>query len=343
MNPFTILAVLPWYPANAPVFLAQSFEHIGCRVIRVGPLYSNHMNLKWPEEDLPKVDILLHKEIDWNIDGFIDQATKMGFPPDLVFVSEENYHNVIINTKKIPSILYSCDGWPENYNRADMVKATVNMTNHPLGIDAYPREEIDPRWQYLPGAAAPWVHCDLKLERYWDFCMLASFYGNRKTLSDELTKNGIKVWSGQATTKTFVEGYNRSIATFHNARRGEVKWKFFETTAMGCINISGWSKLFPQLGYKPWVHYVPIETPLGNEWPTVDALSNLVKCFKGDYKEGGVGIANNARKHTLRNHTYLHRIRQIFSALGYSDNIRLIEKTNDAIGAMIKEAWLVPG
>lgn len=320
----------------------QGFERIGCRVIRVGPLYSNHMNLKWPEEDLPKVNIPLPKEADWHIDGFIDQATKMGYTPDLVFISEESYHNSIVNTNKIPSVLYSCDGWPENYNRADIIKATVNVTNHPLGIDAYPRDEIDPRWKYLPGACAPWIHRDLKLERDWDFCMLASFYGRRRELSDGLTKEGIKVWSGQATTKTFVEGYNRSIATFHNARRGEVKWKFFETTAMGCINISGGSALFPQLGYKPWVHYVPIETPLENEWPTSDALSCFVKYFKEDYKEVGVLIANNAKNHTLRNHTYLHRIRQIFSALGYLDNRRLIEKINDDMGLMIKEAGLVP-
>lgn len=343
MKPFTILTVLPWYPANAPVFLVQGVEHIGCKVIRVGPLYSNHMNLKWPEEDLPKVDILLHKEVDWYIDGFIDQATQMGYAPDLIFISEESYHNSIVNTKKIPSVLYSCDGWPENYSRADMIEATVNFTNHPLGIDVYPRDEIDPRWQYLPGACAPWIHRDLKFERDWDFCMLASFYGKRKELSDELTKEGIKVWSGQATTKIFVEGYNRSIATFHNARRGEVKWKFFETTAMGCINISGWSRLFSQLGYKPWVHYVPIETPIGNEWPVLDTLSYYVRYLKGGYKEEEVGIANNARKHTLQNHTYLHRIRQIFSALGHLDNTRLIEKTDDAIEVMIKEAELVHG
>lgn len=111
---------------------------------------------------------------------------------------------------------------------------------------------------------------------------------------------------------------------------------------MGCINISGESKLFPQLGYKPWVHYVPIETPLENEWPTSDALSYFVKCFKGDYKEGGVLIANNAKKHTLQNHTYPHRVRQIFSALGYLDNNRLIEKIDDDIRVMIKEAGLAP-
>ena len=330
---FTVLAVLPHYPANAPRFLVDAFEQVGYQVIRAGAKYFNHTGLNWPEEDLPKVDIVLPKETDWFIDDLIDQATRMGVAPDMVFISEENYKNSIINTEKIPSVLYSCDGWPENYNRADAIKATINMTNHPLGIDDYPREEIDPRWEYLPGAAAPWIHRDLKLERDYDFCMLASFYGRRKELSDALAKRGFKIWSGQAVIKTYVEAYNRSLVTFHNARRGEVKWRWWEAAAMGCVNISGLSKLFPQLGYKPWIHYYPIDTPLENEWPTLDDLAGMIKHIK-NAPEMQEDMARAARRHTLLNHTYLHRVKQIFNSL---DMIYMILKAEWAISRMWEE------
>jgi hypothetical protein len=59
-----------------------------------------------------------------------------------------------------------------------------------------------------------------------------------------------------------------------------------------------------------------------------------------DHPGKAPGISAEARNHTLRNHTYLHRVRTMLTDLNYT---KLIEKTDDAIGLMIKEAGLVPG
>ena len=333
---FTVLIVAPWYPAGPIKYIAEAFERIGCQVIRVGSTYNDHMGLDWGA-DAVKPDLELGRQCStWNINEFIDWTTKNYQAPDMLFVSEENYQTDIVPTMKVPSILYSCDGWPRNYDRADMVKATINMTNHPLGIDLYPRQEIDSRWQFLPGAAAPWVHKDLGLRRDLDFCLLASDYGKRKAMCEELARAGFQVRHGQATTPAYVEAYNRSLATFHNARLGEIKWRFFEVAAMGCVNISGPSKLFSWLGYKEWEEYIPIVTPLENEWPEVTDINNVynertLRMAMARLKENPIftkHMASRARKRVLMQDTYLHRAKTVLSSLGFTD---IVAETDKAI------------
>lgn len=333
MNKFVVLVVAPFYPANAVRWLVDALERIGAIVIRVGSLYSDHMGLKWPKEDLPQIDIELPRFANWDLDSLIDKVTREYTSPTMLFVSEESYHNDIIPTKKVPTVLYSCDGWPENYNRIEIYNATTGFTNHPLGIDLHPRDEIDPRWQFLPGAAAPWVHKHLGLERHIDFCLLASFYGKRKYLCEELIKRNVKVHYGQSATPTYVDTYNRSITTFHNARPGEVKWRFWEAAAMGCINISGWSKLFAWLGYAPWHHYVPIETPDGNEWPAIDSLYETISFIRKNpalIKQ----VSSDARKRVLNQDTYYHRAKTILADLGFTN---MGARADDAIERMLRE------
>lgn len=341
MKQFTVLIVAPWYPAGPIRFISEAFERIGCRVVRMGPVYNDHMGLDWGS-DIVVPDQSFYQQLSlWNLNYCVDLCTSAHQAPDMLLISEEDYQTDIIPTKKIPSVLWSMDGWPRNYDRADLFQCTVNFTNHPLGIDLYPREEIDPRWRFMPAAAAPWIHRDLKLKRDFDFCLLASSYGRRESLCKELGKIEFRVWHGQATTQTYMEAYNRSIATFHNARRGEIKFRFWEAAAMGCINISGWSRLFRELGYLPYEHYIPITTPDENEWPSVDDLADSIRNILGN-KDRWNNITHTARKRTLYNDTYYHRCRQIFLALGFLDMRKWIGKTNDTIGKMIKESGLVP-
>ena len=325
MNKICILIVAPFYPAGPIKYIAEAFERIGCQVIRIGPTYNDHMGLDW-EADVVVPDRELTRELVWwNLNECVDWTTKNYQAPDMLLVSEENYQTEIISQNKIPSALWSFDGWPNNYERADMFQCTVNFTNHPLGIDLYPRQEIDSRWQFLPAAASPWIHKDLGLARNLDFCLLASDYGKRKAMCEELTKTGFQVRYGQVTTPTYVETYNRSLATFHNARLGEIKWRFFEAAAMGCVNISGWSTLFPLLGYKEWEEYIPIDTPVGNEWPEINDLSRLLHLLKNpDHIRN---IAAKAKKRVLMQDTYLHRAKTVLSSLGFADMVAEADKT----------------
>lgn len=326
---FTILIVAPWYPAGPIKYIAEAFERIGCRVIRIGPTYDDHMGLNWGTDMVVPDRELMRAASLWDLNDFVDWTTKRYQAPDMLLVSEENYKTEIIPQHKIPSALWSFDGWPNNYERADLFQCTANYTNHPLGIDLYPRQEIDPRWQFLPGAAAPWVHRDLGLVREIDFCLLASDYGKRQSICGDLGRRGLWVRSGKAVTSVYVEVYNRSLTTFHNARPGEIKWRFFEAAAMGCINISGHSQLFSWLGYKEWEEYVPIETPLENEWPEIDGIGGLsyviwmlLKNNLGDARH----IADKARSRVLAQDTYYHRCKVILQALGLTHIISDVDR-----------------
>lgn len=349
MKPFTVLICAPWWPAGPIRYLGEAFERIGCQVIRIGASYSDHMGLQWGKDtELPIIHWELPREKpQWNLNEFIDWTTKNYQAPDLLIISEENYQTNMVPTTKIPSILWSFDGWPNNFERIEMVKPTLGYINHPYGIRIHPRVEEDSRWRFMPGAAAPWVHKWLNLERDWEFVLLASMYGKRQQICDDLQKNGVTVWCGQATTNTYVEAYNRALTTYHNCNgQQEIKWRFFESAVMGTCVMSGYTVLLPRLGYLPWEHYIPlieyVDSKFNGElWPDTDEICKKIRWLQNN-NEIVMGVTGNVRVHTLRNHTYLHRVRTMLTDLNYIDNKRLIEKTDDAIGVMIKEAGLVP-
>jgi hypothetical protein len=335
---FTVLIVAPWYPAGPLRYLSEAFELAGCNVVRIGPTYFDHMGFDWGKDiELPAIGWELNREEkQWDLNEFIDWITKNYQAPDLLIISEENYQTDIIPTNKIPSILWSFDGWPNNFERIEMIKPTIGYINHPFGIRIHPRLEEDPRWRFMPGAAAPWGHRYLGLTRDYDFALLATMYGKRPRICEDLVNNGLLVWSGQATTPTYVDAYNRSVATYNNCNgQQEIKWRFWEAAAMGCINISGYTMLFDRLGIKPWIHYIPIiehkdENCYYEPWGDSDEIYERIEWIKSS-KDEMITISENARKHTLENHTYLNRIRTMLTDLSYVDNRRLVEKIDDVI------------
>lgn len=337
MKNFTVLTVGPWYPANSYRYLIDSFEKVGCEVFRIGPTYNNHYGVRWSKEDKVIPDLELPRQADWDLNYFVEQCAAKLKVPDLLIVSEETYHNEITPTNKVPSVLISYDGWPENYERAEIYKCTLNYTNHPFGIRIHPREEEDPRFRYLPGACAPWVHKNLNLERDWDFVLLATMYGKRPAICNDLAKWGIRAWYGHAPTSVYVEAHNRALTTLHTCNgQEEIKWRWWEAQAMGCLVISDNTKLFARLGYKPWVHYVPIpvhEDPEfgGEPWPEIDELYETIRFLKN--QPGGIlsNIASTGRIHTLKTGTYFHRIKTIFTDLGMSQMVSAADREIEGI------------
>ena len=335
---FTVLIVAPWYPAGPLRYLSEAFEMSGCKVIRIGPTYFDHMGLDWGKDvELPAVGWELNRERkQWDLNEFLDWATRNYQAPDLLIISEENYQTDIVPTNKIPSILWSFDGWPNNFERIEMIKPTIGYINHPFGIHIHPRLEEDLRWRFMPGAAAPWVHKCLDLHRDYDFALLATMYGKRPSICEDLKNRGLLVLSGKATTPTYVKAYNRSIATYNNCNgQQEIKWRFWEAAAMGCVNISGYTMLFNILGIKPLVHYIPIiehgdENYDGEPWAESSKISEIVGWMKF-HKNRVMVIAKDAREHTLRNHTYLHRARTMLIDLSYQNNSELVNKMDDII------------
>ncbi len=341
MKPLTILAVGPYWPAGSFRYLTEAFEHIGAAVYRVGPTFPKHGDVDWPVDIFPHMNLRLQPGSRWETPNYVDLCRAQIGAPDLIIYHEETYHNDIIPKPDIPSVLWSFDGWEQNFNRIDAFQATQGFINHPFGVRAQPRLEEDPRWTYMPGAAAPWVHKDLGLTRDIDFVLLATMYGFRNDLCNGLAHRNLTVASGFCTTKDFVELHNRGLLTYHNCNgQEEIKVRFFEAAAMGICITSDHTYLFDRLGFKPWEHYIPCPVDVQSKgdwheiWPSIETMAMVMQWVK-DHSAEARQIAKNCQKLTLRNHTYYNRVFEMLHttgllAHGQAAFARLIAKINTA-------------
>ena len=327
-----ILAVLPHYGVTASRFLTDAFERIGFNVFRVGPKYDFHLDMQWEDSEMPKIDLELPKNANWYIDDYVDAATRAGCTPDLVFLNEESYDNLIVNTEKVPSVLWSCDGWPQNYARREMIKPTLAYSNH-VGIRIHPLDKLPEGWKYLAGGCAPWVHKYLGLERDDDFCLFSTMYGKRPEICKSLIEEGYRARFGQAKIPEYVRWYNKAWATLHNPQPGEIKWRFFEAASMGCLNISWNCQLFERLRYNPWKHYVPIDVPeVGDDpWPSSSQIMEVLDAIRDNHRYFK-NIADAARLHTVVFNSYYNRCQTILADLG-------MEKEAEQCQPFIDGAW----
>ena len=321
-KPLTILVVCPWYPAGPMRYISEAFERMGLNVFRVGATYNDHAGVDW-KNDIVHPDLELQREFPrWDLNEFVDIATRAGHTPDILLLSEENYRTIINPTTKVPTGFWSMDGWPQNFLRGDALSPTVKYTNHARGIRAHPLKETPPGWIFMPGATAPWVHRDLAIGRNLDFCLLAAMYGYRAELSQHLADIGYAVKYGYETTSEFVKTYNRSKFTYCNVNGngGEAKWRFWEAASCGCVNIVDEGDiLLNQLGYMPNVHYVPVkiaERENGEPWPTNEMLEEALNGAIND-PDCFIEMSIVAKEKSLQQDTYYHRATQILGDLGF--------------------------
>ncbi|MDP3794224.1 MAG: glycosyltransferase, partial [Candidatus Uhrbacteria bacterium] len=138
-----------------------------------------------------------------------------------------------------------------------------------------------------------------------------------------------------------VMGLNRSLATYHNPGHWEVKWRFFEAAACGCLNISARCKLLDGLGYLPYEHYMPVAAPedeTGDPWPSVEDLAAVIRELKSKPSLWR-NMATRAREHTLRKHTYYHRCAQVAKDLDMKPLGKMTERAIDMMLVEEKLKW----
>ena len=111
---------------------------------------------------------------------------------------------------------------------------------------------------------------------------------------------------------------NRGRARTCQKNGGEVKYRFYENAGMGCVNISDKSQLMEDLGYRPWVHFVPFPEEFldGELWPDVDCLAALIRKLSSPSERMEIKhISDSAFKFTAENHTYLERAQKVITDL----------------------------
>lgn len=320
-----VLAIQSWYPSNAARFFVDAFEHLGHQVFRMGPTYFDHYGLQYAPEELSKIDIPFFRAGDWSLDAALDAAAKMKFTPDFIWLSEENYQNVITPTAKVPVVLWSADGWPNSYERLNMIQPTLAYTNHPLGVNPHPQKTIPDGWKFLPGAAdSVWdVPFPNEVVSQSDFCLMATMYGPREKICQELLSQGLQVNYGQATLSEWQMFYSRAFSTYHNSNgQAECKWRMFSSMALGCINICDDNYLLDALGFIPWNDYVPISDftkDFDNDlWPSGEAIANAIRRLR-ELPYTAARIAQHAQGRVHKHDRYENRVRLVFSELGLGE------------------------
>lgn len=319
MKKLTILAVSGFWPGNAFQYQIEAFAQLGHNVFRIGSVHPDHMGITWPDKDLPHPDILLPREAPlWNLEQFVDLCTDTIGTPDLLIASDETYRTEIIPTDKVPVVLISYDSWQNCFDRYDLFAPTVAYVTQPLGNRYEKRTKEDPRWRFLGPAYAPWVHVNKGRKRSLDFALFATPYGERLALCEGLNKAGFVTLYGQVETDHYVNFYNSALCTLHNPGYSEVKWRFCEAAAMGCVNISWYTPLFDRLGYVENVHYAHIDAPEDgvnlDPWPSLEDLIDAVLVLKNkpDFWQY---LSRNAQELTEERHSYFHRVEQILGDL----------------------------
>ena len=135
--------------------------------------------------------------------------------------------------------------------------------------------------------------------------------------------------TGQQATQEYVRSYNRALTTMHQPGYYEIKFRWWEIIACGCVNISNHTPLFDWLGYEPYEHYMPVEAEETDDgpWPVAHKVAEQIVRLKND-KELWQHISANALKKMASQDTYLHRAMSIFRDLGFND---LAKQANDII------------
>lgn len=311
-----ILCVMPWYPANAARFLADAFEAFGHRIFRCGPTYFDHYGISYQPSELPLIHLRIQRRQAWNLDEYIQHAGKYGFSTDMVFLSEEGYDNVIVPTEKVHTVLWSADGWPNCYRRKDTIRPSLAYTNHPLGVNPHPLTATPDGWKFLPGGFDSKWHSSIGIGSEYpliDFCLAATMYGKRPELCHALRAAGLTVHDRNVGPIEYRQVYNNARYTYHNANgQHEIKWRFFEAAAMGCVNICDENLLLDALGFEPWEDYIPIwrfdPQYDADGWPTAASLLRVIRHTPLAQWEH---IREHVRTRVLGSDSYLHRAKQI--------------------------------
>jgi len=329
MKQLHILLIGPYYFSNPWRWMADAWERLGHTTFRIGAEYREHGGIT--PQDFPRVDYRLQKQVPvWDLNAAIDVCyQESGKYPDLLIGSEETYHTEIIPQNKVPSALILFDLHPHSYRRFEDWQSTVAYTGQPFGIRGHTLPEPCPGYKYFAPAAAPWIHRYNNEKRIVDFALMATPYSFRPILCNGLRMQKFAVRDGIVDTEEYVKIYNSALTSFVNAGgQEEIKWRWSEHAAMGCINICDHTRLYKEIGARPWQHYVPVgrelQPEVNEEWPSVEMVAERIRFLKEEPDLAHL-IREAARELVNERHTYYNRCEAILADLGFEEEADMID------------------
>jgi len=315
-----ILFVTTWYPVNVFRWLSTAFEDYGYEVIRVGKTYFDHYGIEWERELLPKVAQELDVDAPLDLPQLVSQ-----YEPDILIFGDwvscpiDNVEETKRIRNKIPVVLIEHEGWPNNFERMNLINPTLKYTAMPYGIVGHPCNAFEMGYRYLPGACYPRYHGKVNESfgsRDLDCVLFAGMYNPRPEICRELIDLGINIRYGQVNITGYKEMHNRALCTWEFGGGQEyVKWRIFEAMSMGCLVLSDRFSLMDRLGFTPDTHYIeykPVPLGDGRTGPKAEDLKEKILIIK-EHPEIWEDITQNAFSQVRRYHTYKRRVEQIIN------------------------------
>lgn len=237
---------------------------------------------------------------------------------DLYFFVEVRYDPKTIPWCLTPRALYSWDAhvlgssyYEPVSSRFDTVYLASKIDVEKLNSSGYGNV----RW--LPEACNPRIHRDLKEKRSIDIGFVGK--GNGTLKRKNLSKDDFLKWLDSSPFRTivtrdkwgesYVEIMNSSRVAFDRVIGHNTGTRVFESAAMGCVPLWADSGIREECGMselmEPFKHYVPYND-------TINGLEHTLKTLFKD-EQMMERIANNAKDHVLKHHTYAHRARDVLS------------------------------
>jgi hypothetical protein len=287
-----VLVAAIHYPIASGRYIARALRRLGHEVHTIGGCTGNYI---WGLEVDPR---------------YVWEPTlpKTGWKPDLVITADSAYTTGV--DYDCPHVVYGVDNHVRDYDlgrkfdhlflahRTGPTLPTVNKAGKPKrGITWLPCG-YDPEWHIN---AMPWdsrpVHA----------AFVGMPYPKRQQYIQALVEARFSVNAGiGALMDDYTAVYNHAKVSLCLSFNGDVAQRIFESAAMGNVILSDRCTDFPLLGFRPGVHYLPIESPDH----AVEQMTRVI-----NYPEDGRRISQQAQE-WVREHTWDNRVRVILEWLG---------------------------
>jgi len=271
------------------------------------------------------------------VDGFRDAGCDVTLfkyeqiphlPPnfDLYFFVELRYNPAQIPWYIFPRVMYSWDSHvagTEQYEPLSSFFDKILLANK-IDVETL-NQKFPEKYAWVPEACNPRVHSNQHLDREHYLGYIgnpdARIPRNGKFKNDFL--DYLKEYRNMFYAKHFygpeyTELINKIEVMFDRTIGHNVGTRIFESGCAGCCTL--WSKAGFNNGIEELltenVHYIAYD----------DTLEGLKEVLDGLTEEKINAVAKAAEEHAKSNHTYVHRVRQIFKILGFNDLLTVGEE-----------------